>query len=128
MKRSLRFSLVAALAAAVPTSTALAQGRSQEDVTGEQNFQDAEAAFNAHQDDDALRLYEQVNTINPSRCLAWARRGVILYKRKQYTEAVTLLEQARDRWCPGDLDVKGQLGLSLYRSGKMDAALPLLED
>jgi tetratricopeptide (TPR) repeat protein len=126
--RQLAIGLALFLPSLLDGRDAFGQGRSQEDVTGEQTFQDAEAAFNAHQDDDALHLYEKVNGINPSRCLAWARRGTILYKRKQYAAGVTLLEQAKDRWCPNDLDVNSQLGLSLYRGGKPEAAVKLLEE
>ena len=106
---------------------AWAQGRAGAETEEEQAFQAAEAAFNSGRFDDAAPLYERAITLNPSRGEAWIKRAVIHYKQRQYNEAVQLLRRGQQA-VPGDLGIKAQLGLSLYRSGAQDVAVGLLEE
>src|SRR5262245_38954165 len=90
--------MAAAAAAAVllHCSMASAQGRAGGLTEEEQAFQAAEAAFKENRDDEALKLYERVNAMNPARTDAYMKRAVILYKRKEYTAAVDVLTRARE--------------------------------
>src|SRR4051812_15673613 len=100
---------------------AWAQGRAGADTEEGQTFDAAEAAFNAGKYDDAAKLYEKVISINPQHSDAYVRRGIIFYKRKEYSAAVGLLRKAQ-QLLPDDLNIKSQLGLSLYKSGALDMA------
>ncbi|MSP63280.1 MAG: tetratricopeptide repeat protein [Myxococcales bacterium] len=115
------------ISVALVGGAAFAQGRTGNDTEEEQAFQSAESAFNANRYDEAAPLYEKVTAINPGRAEPWVKRAVILYRKKQYTDAVKLLRAAQST-LPSDLGIKAQLGLSLYRGGAPEMAVAMMEE
>jgi tetratricopeptide (TPR) repeat protein len=117
--------LVGALLAGTAT-TARAQGRSEASAEVQGLIEQGEAQYREGRLDEALHTFEQCCKQDPSQPVCWVRRGMILYKPKP-AEAVEVLRKALET-LPDNLDVKGQLGLALYRAGKTEQAVALLEE
>src|SRR5262249_47589633 len=113
--------------AALSLSVAMGQGRTGQSSEEQQALEQAEAAFNATRYDEAAALYEKVTAVHPAPPQPRVKRPPILYRKKQYNEAVKLLRTAQQT-LPGDLGIKAQLGLALYRAGAPDLGAAMLEE
>jgi thioredoxin-like negative regulator of GroEL len=59
-----------------------------------------------------------------SSVAAYVNLGMIFYRDRRYGDAVALLSRCPDQ---SDVDLREQLGLSLYKTGAQDRAIQLLE-
>jgi tetratricopeptide (TPR) repeat protein len=132
----LRLAAVAAAATVMVAATAerraLAQGgasggRLGADSAGQQSLLDGRKALESDEFAAAEAKFREAISLDPKLNDAYWRLAAILYGKKQYQQAVELLRRAPD---PNDIDVREQLGLSLYKTSSPPPpeAVRLLED
>jgi tetratricopeptide (TPR) repeat protein len=130
----LRLAAVAAAATVMTVATAersaLAQGtggRLGSDSAGQQSLLDGRKALEGDDFATAEAKFREAISLDPKLNDAYWRLAAILYGKKKYTEAVELLRRAPDQT---DIDVREQLGLSLYKTANPPPAesVRLLED
>jgi tetratricopeptide (TPR) repeat protein len=118
-KRLVGLALIAGLATATVGSqrNAAAQGtaggRTGSASPGEQSLLDGRKALESDDFATAEAKFREAISLDPKLNDAYWRLAAILYGKKKYTEAVTLLRRAPDQT---DIDVREQLGLSLYKT------------
>jgi len=102
-------------------------GRTGSASPGDQALADGRHALDS--DDFALaeQKFREAISLDPKLTDAYWRLAAILYGKKKYTEAVTMLRRAPDQT---DIDVREQLGLALYKTSNPPPAesIRLLED
>jgi tetratricopeptide (TPR) repeat protein len=133
--RLLRLAAVAAAATVMTVAVepgAQAQGgaiggRSGSDSPGQQALLDGRKALESDDFATAETKFREAISLDPKLNDAYWRLAAILYGKKQYQQAVELLRRAPD---PTDIDVREQLGLSLYKTANPPPAesVRLLED
>ncbi|MGZ3442371.1 MAG: tetratricopeptide repeat protein, partial [Polyangia bacterium] len=132
--RLLRLAAVAAAATVMSVATverdAQAQvigGRSGSDSPGQQALADGRRALESDDFAAAETKFREAISLDPKLNDAYWRLAAILYGRKQYPQAVELLRKAPEQ---ADIDVREQLGLSLYKTANPPPAesVRLLED
>ncbi|MCU1281442.1 MAG: domain protein, putative component of TonB system, partial [bacterium] len=133
--RLLRLAAVAAAAMVTVTVAvergALAQsatgGRLGSDSPGQQSLADGRRALESDDFATAETKFREAISLDPKLNDAYWRLAAILYGKKQYAQAVELLRRAPEQT---DIDVREQLGLSLYKTANPPPAesVRLLED
>src|SRR5262245_24945608 len=115
--RFLRLGLLTAGLAMVTVGVAergaAAQGRSGSDSPGQQALMDGRKALESDDFNTAEAKFREAISLDPKLNDAYWRLAAILYGKKQYTQAVELLRRAPEQT---DIDVREQLGLSLYKT------------
>src|SRR4051794_17463622 len=131
MLRSLRtaalmLGLVGASVVAVERNAA-AQGRSGTDSPGQQALADGRKALEGDDFATAEQKFREAISLDPKLNDAYWRLAAILYRNKQYPQAIELLRKAPEST---DIDVREQLGLALYKTANPPPAeaVHLLED
>jgi tetratricopeptide (TPR) repeat protein len=121
----LTIGMVAASTAA--ERTAVAQGRSASESPGLQALADGRKALESDDFNTAEQKFREAISLDPKLNDAYWRLAAILYRKKQYPQAIELLRKAPD---PTDIDVREQLGLALYKTTNPPPAeaVRLLED
>ncbi|MFI5289662.1 MAG: tetratricopeptide repeat protein, partial [Polyangia bacterium] len=121
--------LVAATAAALLCTSAFAraQGRAGSDSPGQQALADAMKAFQADDYATAETKFKEAIGADSTLTDAYWKLAAIYYRNKKYGDAVAVLRRCPDQQ---NLDVREQLGLSLYRSANPPPAeaIKLLDD
>jgi len=130
-----RLLCVAALATLVTATTgwernAAAQtagGRTGSASPGDQSLMDGRKALESDDFATAETKFREAISLDPKLNDAYWRLAAILYGKKKYTEAVSLLRRAPDQ---NDIDTREQLGLALYKTSNPPPpeAMRLLED
>jgi tetratricopeptide (TPR) repeat protein len=131
--RLLRFAAVAAAAVMMTVAVegdAAAQaggGRTGSASAGDQALDDGTKALEADDFPLAEQKFREAISLDAKLNAAYWKLAAILYGKKKYAEAVELLRRAPDQT---DLDVREQLGLSLYKTANPPPAesIRLLED
>ena len=89
------------------------QGRSGSDSPGQQAFADAMKAFESDDFPAAEQKFKEAISSDSALVDAYWRLASIYYSQKKYKDAIDVLRRAPDQQ---NLDVREQLGLSLYKS------------
>lgn len=92
---------------------ARAQGRAGTDSPGQQALADAMKAFDADDYATAEQKFKEAISADATLTDAYWKLAAIYYRNKKYKDAVTILRRCPDQ---KNMDVREQLGLSLYRS------------
>lgn len=102
-------------------------GRGGSASAGDQSLADGRKALEGDDFATAEQKFREAISLDPKLNDAYWRLAAILYGKKKYTEAVSLLRRAPDQT---DIDVREQLGLSLYKTANPPPAesIRLLED
>ena len=102
-------------------------GRNGSDSPGAQALLDGRKALDSDDFNRAESKFREAISLDPKLNDAYWRLAAVLYRKKQYRQAVTLLRGAPDQ---SDIDVREQLGLALYKTANPPPAesLQLLED
>lgn len=100
---------------------------------GDRALESARAQFEKDNDRSAQRrlseaedAYSKILEADPTQRSAAVGMGAVYFLSKRFAKAIELLEPLAARW-PDDVDIAYQLGMNLYREGRQDQALPLLE-
>src|SRR6185437_15993041 len=106
--------VAAAAAALLCTSVpARAQGRAGSDSPGQQALADAMKAFESDDYATAEAKFKEAIGADSTLTDAYWKLAAIYYRNKKYRDAIAVLRRCPDQQ---NLDVREQLGLSLYRS------------
>ncbi|HEY1584455.1 MAG TPA: tetratricopeptide repeat protein, partial [Polyangia bacterium] len=102
-------------------------GRLGSASAGDQSLADGRKALESDDFATAEAKFREAISLDPKLNDAYWRLAAILYGQKKYAQAVELLRRAPDK---DDLDVREQLGLSLYKTANPPPAesVRLLED
>jgi tetratricopeptide (TPR) repeat protein len=102
-------------------------GRSGTDSPGAQALIDGRKALEGDDFPTAEQKFREAISLDPKLNDPYWRLAAILYRNKQYAQAIELLRRAPES---SDIDVREQLGLSLYKSSNPPPAeaVRLLED
>lgn len=102
-------------------------GRSGSDSPGLQALTDGRKALESDDFAAAETKFREAISLDPKLTDAYSKLAAVLYVKKQYAQAVELLRRAPDKT---DIDVREQLGLSLYKTANPPPAesVRLLED
>jgi tetratricopeptide (TPR) repeat protein len=97
----------------VGAADARAQGRTGAATPGQDEFDDGMKAFNADDFPTAEQKFTSAIQQNPKLTDAYWHLAAIYYRDKKYKQAVDLLRKCPDQ---GNIDVKEQLGLNLFKT------------
>src|SRR6202171_5362459 len=89
-------------------------------------FEAGEAALHAGRLDDAERAFRQVLAINPGVAGAYANLGVIHMRRKQWPQALEMLQKA-EKLAPDVAGIRLNIGLAYFRQNDFARAIPPFE-
>ena len=130
--RLLGLALIAGLATAgVGERIAAAQttggGRLGSASPGDQALADGRRALDSDDFNTAEQKFREAISLDPKLNDAYWRLAAILYGKKKYNDAIALLRRAPEQ---GDIDVREQLGLALYKTSNPPPpeSIRLLED
>src|SRR5882762_168076 len=89
-------------------------------------FQQGQDALNHGRLDEAERTFHRVLALNPRLAGAYANLGVVYMRRKQWTKALEMLNQA-ERLAPQVAGIRLNIGLAYYRQSEFLKAIPEFE-
>jgi tetratricopeptide (TPR) repeat protein len=89
-------------------------------------FQAGEDALNHSRLDDAERAFREVLETNPQVGGAYANLGVVYMRRKQWTQALQMLQKA-EHMMPQVTGIRLNIGLAYYRQNQFLKAIPVFE-
>src|SRR5882762_4094812 len=118
----------AAPSAATNQPKAKSQAQSGASATRDpaQIFQHGQDALNRGRLDQAERDFRQVLALNPQLAGAYANLGVVYMRRKQWTKALEMLQQA-EHMLPRVAGIRLNIGLAYYRQSEFLKAIPVFE-
>jgi tetratricopeptide (TPR) repeat protein len=129
MKVKLIALAIGALVSTAIASNAVAQssGRLGSNSPGQQSFEDGQKALENDDYAGAEAKFREAISLDSKLNPAYWKLAAVLYHNKKYPEAVSILRRAPE---PDDIDVREQLGLSLYKTANPPPAeaIKLLED
>ena len=99
---------------------------SSQDSAGIVTFETARELAGRGRLDQAMEQLEQLSKQTPEPAGVERLRGMILYQREQFPQAIAAFAKAAEQ-NPGDLESVEMNGVSLFRLGRIQEALPLLE-
>src|SRR5208282_1282059 len=89
-------------------------------------FQMGQDALAHGQLDEAERDFRQVLQLDPQSGAAYANLGVVCMRRKQWSKAIEMLNQA-EHLMPGAPGIRLNIGLAYYRQSEFLQAIPEFE-